>query len=75
MFVASKVNYSLRTLYTPYTTRYTKYTRHLDTCVHLHPQVEEMYAPEINDFVYITDSAYTAEEIKNCELKLLRSIK
>ena len=34
-----------------------------------------MYAPEINDFVYITDSAYTAEEIKNCELKLLRSIK
>ena len=41
----------------------------------LSSKVEEMYAPEINDFVYITDSAYTAEEIKNCELKLLRSIK
>jgi hypothetical protein len=32
-------------------------------------QVEEMYAPEINDFVYITDNAYSALEIRQMELR------
>jgi hypothetical protein len=31
--------------------------------------VEEMYAPEINDFVYITDNAYSALEIRQMELR------
>jgi hypothetical protein len=31
--------------------------------------VEEMYAPEINDFVYITDNAYSAAEIRQMELR------
>lgn len=37
-------------------------------------KVEEMYAPEINDFVYITDNAYSSLEIRETELRILRSI-
>lgn len=37
-------------------------------------KVEEMYAPEINDFVYITDNAYSAAEIRQMELRILSSI-
>jgi len=37
-------------------------------------KVEEMYAPEINDFVYITDNAYSAAEIRQMELKLLNTL-
>merc|ERR1712071_514654 len=37
-------------------------------------KVEEMYAPELADFVYITDSAYTVADIKACELRLLQTL-
>jgi hypothetical protein len=37
-------------------------------------KVEEMYAPEINDFVYITDNAYTAAEIRQTELRMLQAL-
>jgi len=37
-------------------------------------KVEEMYAPEINDFVYITDNAYTAQEIRQMELRVLQAL-
>ena len=37
-------------------------------------KVEEMYAPEINDFVYITDNAYTAGEIRKMELRILNTL-
>merc|ERR1712114_97032 len=37
-------------------------------------KVEEMYAPEINDFVYITDNAYTAAEIRQMELRMLSTL-
>merc|ERR1712200_308142 len=37
-------------------------------------KVEEMYAPEINDFVYITDNAYTAAEIRQMELRMLNTL-
>jgi len=37
-------------------------------------KVEEMYAPEINDFVYITDNAFSAAEIRQMELKILETI-
>merc|ERR1739848_569066 len=33
------------------------------TAMFLASKVEEMYAPEINDFVYITDNAYTAGDV------------
>jgi len=38
-------------------------------------KVEEMYAPEVNDFVYITDNAYSANEIKEMEIRILNSIR
>jgi len=37
-------------------------------------KVEEMYAPEIGDFVYITDNAYSAADIRQMELKLLNTM-
>jgi len=33
---------------------------------------EEMYAPEIGDFVYITDGAYTQAEIRRQEIEILK---
>lgn len=35
---------------------------------------EEIYAPEVRDFVYITDKAYTKEEILKMEYKMLTKI-
>ena len=36
---------------------------------------EEMYAPEIGDFVYITDRAYTESQIREMELKILTAMR
>jgi G2/mitotic-specific cyclin-B, other len=35
---------------------------------------EEIYAPEIRDFVYITDKAYTKEQILKFEFDLLQTL-
>ena len=35
---------------------------------------EEMYAPEVRDFVYITDDTYTSQEIRDMEQGMLRSL-
>ena len=35
---------------------------------------EEMYAPEIADFVYITDNAYTKADIRRMEVTILRQL-
>ena len=35
---------------------------------------EEIYAPEVQDFVYITDRAYTKEEILCCEYNMLKEM-
>lgn len=35
---------------------------------------EEMYAPEIGDFVYITDRAYTESQIREMEMKILEAL-
>ena len=40
----------------------------------MHPKVEEIYAPDLQDFVYITDGASTAEDVKACELKILAAL-
>ena len=39
----------------------------------LHPtfRYEEIYAPEVKDFVYITDRAYTEKEILRMEIRIL----
>ncbi|KAM5172683.1 G2/mitotic-specific cyclin-B2 [Mantella aurantiaca] len=35
---------------------------------------EEMYSPEVADFVYITDNAYTASQIREMEVFILREL-
>jgi len=45
------------------------------TAMFIASKVEEMYAPECTDFVYITDNAFTAAEIRAMELRILTSIK
>ncbi len=35
---------------------------------------EEIYAPEVQDFVYITDRAYTKQEILECEYNMLKTL-
>lgn len=35
---------------------------------------EEIYAPEVRDFVYITDKAYSKEEILKMEFSILTSL-
>lgn len=35
---------------------------------------EEIYAPEVRDFVYITDKAYTKEEILKMEYSILTAL-
>jgi cyclin B len=35
---------------------------------------EEMYAPEIADFVYITDNAYTNADIRKTDCSILRAL-
>lgn len=35
---------------------------------------EEIYAPEVRDFVFITDNAYTKEEILAMEMSILTSL-
>ena len=37
-------------------------------------KIEEIYAPSISDFVYITDNAYTETEIRQMELKIIRAL-
>eukprot|EP00088_Acartia_fossae_P026546 TRINITY_DN2736_c0_g1_i5.p1 TRINITY_DN2736_c0_g1~~TRINITY_DN2736_c0_g1_i5.p1 ORF type:complete len:365 (-),score=46.79 TRINITY_DN2736_c0_g1_i5:497-1591(-) len=38
-------------------------------------KIEEIYAPELGDFVYITDNAYSAAEVRSMELSILRTLK
>ena len=35
---------------------------------------EEIYAPEVQDFVYITDRAYSKSEILECEFSMLSAL-
>jgi len=35
-------------------------------------KIEEVYAPAVSDFVYITDNAYTEVEIRQMELQIIR---
>jgi len=37
-------------------------------------KIEEVYAPAVSDFVYITDNAYTGTEIRQMELQIIRAL-
>jgi hypothetical protein len=41
------------------------------TCLMVASKYEEIYGPEIKDFVYITDKAYSKEEFLDMEYKVL----
>jgi len=41
------------------------------TAMFIAAKYEEMYAPEIGDFVYITDNAYTQAQIRDMEIKIM----
>jgi cyclin B len=45
------------------------------TAMLLASKYEEMYAPEVADFVYITDNAYSKEKIKSMEQKMMKALK
>ena len=45
------------------------------TAMFIAAKYEEMYAPEIGDFVYITDNAYTATQIREMETKVLAALR
>merc|ERR1711981_1044795 len=44
------------------------------TAMFIASKVEEIYCPEISDFVYITDNAYSSAEIREMELRMLRTL-
>lgn len=44
------------------------------TAMFVAAKYEEMYPPEINDFVYITDNAYTKSQIRNMEMLMLEAL-
>jgi len=44
------------------------------TAMWIASKYEEIYAPAISDFVYITDNAYDSAEIRKMELDILRTI-
>jgi len=44
------------------------------TSMFLAAKIEEVYAPAISDFVYISDNAYNEDQIKKTELKILRAL-
>jgi G2/mitotic-specific cyclin-B2 len=44
------------------------------TAMFIAAKFEEMYAPEIHDFVYMSDKAYTKKEILRMELRVLKAL-
>lgn len=45
------------------------------TAMFIAAKYEEMYAPEIGDFVYITDNAYTQNQIRDTEIKIMQVLR
>ncbi|XP_074474073.1 G2/mitotic-specific cyclin-B1 [Sebastes fasciatus] len=45
------------------------------TAMFLASKFEEMYPPEISDFAYVTDRAYTTAQIRDMEMTILRVLK
>merc|ERR1711962_993733 len=45
------------------------------TSMFIAAKYEEMYAPEIGDFVYITDNAYSESQIREMEIKIMGVLK
>eukprot|EP01127_Copromyxa_protea_P000723 TRINITY_DN1062_c0_g1_i3.p1 TRINITY_DN1062_c0_g1~~TRINITY_DN1062_c0_g1_i3.p1 ORF type:complete len:280 (+),score=83.83 TRINITY_DN1062_c0_g1_i3:430-1269(+) len=44
------------------------------TCMLIASKYQEIYAPEVNDFVFISDSAYEKSQILDCEEQILSAL-
>lgn len=44
------------------------------TAMFVASKYEEMYPPEIGDFAFVTDNTYTNVQIRQMEMKILRSL-
>ena len=44
------------------------------TCMFIASKYEEIYPPDLRDFVYVTDKAYTKEEILEMEGRVLSEL-
>lgn len=44
------------------------------TSMFISSKFEEMYAPDINDFVFMSDKAYTKKEILRMEYRILKAL-
>lgn len=44
------------------------------TAMFIASKYEEMYPPEIGDFAFVTDNTYTKHQIRQMEMKILRSL-
>lgn len=44
------------------------------TALLLASKYEEMYSPDIADFVYITDNAYNSAEVREMEITILKEL-
>lgn len=44
------------------------------TAMYIASKYEEIYAPDIGDFVYVTDHAYTKENVRQCERDVLSKL-
>ena len=53
-------------------------TKHLQlvgvTSMFIASKYEEMYPPEISDFVYITDKAYSESQIRKMEITIMKAL-
>jgi len=45
------------------------------TAMHIASKYEEMYAPELTDYVYVSDNSITKEQVIQMEMKMLKAIK
>jgi len=45
------------------------------TAMHIASKYEEMYAPEVTDYVYVSDNSITKEQVIQMEMKMLKAIK
>ena len=45
------------------------------TAMFVASKYEEMYPPEIADFAFVTDRAYTTAQIRDMEMRILRGLK
>lgn len=44
------------------------------TCLWIASKYHEIYAPEMGDFVYISDNAFSADDLMNMEIQILKSL-